>query len=76
MKLHNMKLEGIKDCFEKWLNLRARILHHSTINDSEACIYFKEKDFWHDVLERLVDIILFLSETNLAFRGSNDKLGV
>ena len=38
-------------------------------------IFFNERRFWRNVLERLIDIALFLSERNLAFRGSEEVLG-
>ena len=37
-------------------------------------IFFNERRFWRNVLERLIDIALFLSERNLAFRGSEEVL--
>ena len=38
----------------------------------KKCI--NERSFWRNVLERLIDIVIFLSERNLAFRGSNEIL--
>ena len=38
-------------------------------------IFFNERRFWRNALERLIDIALFLSERNLAFRGSEEVLG-
>ncbi|XP_029767240.1 glucose-6-phosphate exchanger SLC37A1-like [Terrapene carolina triunguis] len=37
--------------------------------------FLKERDFWRNVVKRMVDVVIFLSERNLAFRGSNEKLG-
>ena len=36
----------------------------------------KEREFWIAVIERLIDIVILLSERNLAFRGSNETLGL
>ena len=41
----------------------------------EMQLFLNERSFWRNVLERLIDIVIFLSERNLAFRGSNEILG-
>ena len=51
------------------------IRNSSTIDKREMNIFFNERRFWRNVLERLIDIALFLSERNLAFRGSEEVLG-
>ena len=51
------------------------IRNSSTIDKREMNIFFNERRFWRNVLERLIDIALFLSERNLAFRGSQEVLG-
>ena len=38
-------------------------------------IFFSERTFWRNVLERLIDIVIFLAKRNLAFKGSNEVLG-
>ena len=38
-------------------------------------LFLNERSFWRNVLKRLIDIVIFLSERNLAFRGSNEILG-
>ena len=40
----------------------------------EMQLFLNERSFWRNVLERLIDIVIFLSERNLAFRGSNEIL--
>ena len=37
-------------------------------------IFLAERTFWRNILERLIDIVIFLAERNLAFRGSNETL--
>ena len=34
--------------------------------------FFRERTFWRNVLERLIDIVIFLAEKNLAFRESDE----
>ena len=37
-------------------------------------IFLAERTIWRNVLARLIDIVIFLAERNLAFRGSNETL--
>ena len=62
-------------CCSQWMLLAEGIRNSSTIDKSEMNIFFNERRFWRNVLERLIDIALFLSERNLAFRGSEEVLG-
>jgi hypothetical protein len=34
-----------------------------------------EKMYWRSVLRRLIDIVIYLAERNLSFRGTTEKLG-
>ncbi|XP_047132475.1 uncharacterized protein LOC124811201 [Hydra vulgaris] len=62
-------------CFRQWMQLKEGINNDSSIDKQEMQLFLKEKQFWRDVQERLIDIIKFLSERNLAFRGSEEVLG-
>ena len=62
-------------CCSQWMLLTEGIRNSSTIDKREMNIFFNERRFWKNVLERLIDIALFLSERNLAFRGSEEVLG-
>ena len=55
--------------------LREGIRSHSTVDKQEMEIFLLEETFWRNVLERLIDIVIFLAERNLAFRGSDKVLG-
>ena len=58
------------------MDVAAEGIRNSAIIDKrEMNIFFNERRFWRNVLERLIDIALFLSERNLAFRGSEEVLG-
>ena len=39
-------------------------------------IFLGEKIFWRGVLKQLIDLVNFLAERNLAFRESNETLGL
>ena len=55
--------------------LREGIRSHSTVDKQEMEIFLLERTFWRNVLKRLIDIVIFLAERNLAFRGSDKVLG-
>ncbi|KAH1168977.1 hypothetical protein KIL84_013567 [Mauremys mutica] len=59
----------------KWFDLWSGIVNRTSIDQLELQAFLKERDFWRNVVKRMVDVIIFLSERNLAFRGSNEKLG-
>ena len=63
-----------KKCFSQWMLLKERIREQSTIDIQEMQLFLNEASFWRNVLERLIDIVIFLSEKNFAFRGSNEIL--
>ena len=47
----------------------------STIDKHEMKIFLIERSFWRNVLERLIDVILYLSQRNFAFRWSEEESG-
>ena len=63
-----------KKCFSQWMLLKEGIREQSTIDMQEMQLFLNERSFWRNVLERLIDVVIFLSERNLAFRGSNEIL--
>nr|XP_008169192.1 zinc finger MYM-type protein 1-like [Chrysemys picta bellii] len=67
--------KGHQDCMVKWFDLRSGIVNHTSIDQLKLQAFLKERDFWRNVVKRMVDVIIFLSKRNLAFRGSNEKLG-
>ncbi|XP_065644636.1 zinc finger MYM-type protein 1-like [Hydra vulgaris] len=62
-------------CFEQWMTLRKGIMNQTTIDEHQYKLLQKERKFWRAVLERLLDITLFLSARNLGFRGSQEVIG-
>ena len=60
-----------KKCFSQWMLLKEGIREQSTIDMQEMQLFLNERSFWRNVL---IDIVIFLSEKNLAFSGSNEIL--
>lgn len=58
----------------KWSELSNRSLLKQTIDKELQRVIDAEKVHWRAVLERLLAIVQFLAQRNLAFRGSCDKL--
>ncbi|XP_065677353.1 uncharacterized protein LOC136092744 [Hydra vulgaris] len=61
-------------CFEHWMRLRKGIANQATIDEQQQKLLHKERVFWRSVLKRILDITLFLSARNLAFRGSDTAI--
>ncbi|XP_065663687.1 zinc finger MYM-type protein 1-like [Hydra vulgaris] len=59
--------------FEHWMTLRKA--NQATIDEQQQKLLHKERVFWRSVLERILDITLFFSARNLAFRGSDTAIG-
>lgn len=56
------------------VELEMRLTNRCTINDYHASQIQAEKWRWREVFKRLLAIVQFLAEHNLAFRGSVDRL--
>lgn len=59
--------------YDKWKQTELRLKCSSTVDKMEQQLILQEKEYWRKVLTRLLHIILYLAENNLAFRGSSDK---
>ncbi|XP_047093002.1 zinc finger MYM-type protein 1-like [Lolium rigidum] len=57
-----------------WYDLRLRFDKNQTIDKVAQRELEKEKEHWRKVLFRILLIVKFLAEHNLAFRGSNSKV--
>ena len=60
-----------QECCSQWMLLAEGIRNSSTIDKREMNIFFNERRFWRNVLERLIDIALFLSEGILLLEDLN-----
>jgi len=74
--VHIAKLEkNITLLISEWMLLAQEMSNASTINQCEMSILLEERTFWRNVLLRLIDIVVFVFERNLAFRVSEENLG-
>ena len=57
-----------------WTSLELGLHSHTTIDETNEQLIRNEKERWRSVFQRLLAIIQYLAEKNLAFRGSVDRL--
>jgi hypothetical protein len=60
--------------YAKWKDAEKSLLEDKGIDAELQKAMKREVNHWKCVMERLLDITMFLSEHNLAFRGNKDKL--
>ena len=56
-----------------WSDLHIRLLKNKTIDKSVQELINKEKDYWKNVLQRIIAIINILGKNNLPFQGQKKK---
>ncbi|XP_065658762.1 uncharacterized protein LOC136083289 [Hydra vulgaris] len=69
------KSSNHKSCYIQWRNLEKNINKHTTIDCYLVKQIQNETQKWKDLLKRLLDVILFLAERGLAFRGVTQLIG-
>lgn len=57
-----------------WCELGTRLRKGETIDKQTQKLLQREICHWNDVLKRIISVVLFLADRNLAFRGSTDSL--
>jgi hypothetical protein len=73
LKEHEMSREHITN-MSSWYEFRLRLEKNQTIDHVAQRELEKEREHWRKVLLRILLIVKFLAEHNIAFRGSNSKL--
>ncbi|XP_022014169.1 zinc finger MYM-type protein 1-like [Helianthus annuus] len=73
LKEHEVGLEHFKNMNE-WFELRQRLKCKETIDKVAYEQFKKEKDYWKQVIIRIVALVKFLAKYGLAFRGITEKL--
>lgn len=66
---------GHKECYLKWKNMETLFENRGTIFQSLETQINDEISNWKQILNRLLDVTLFLSERGLPFRGVSNKVG-
>ncbi|XP_065673958.1 zinc finger MYM-type protein 1-like [Hydra vulgaris] len=64
-----------KQCYIQWRELEARMKTDQSIEHLMNRQILNEADTWRKILERILDVILFLGERGLAIRGKSDLIG-
>ena len=62
-------------CMSQWMELELRLQKNLTIDKYVQEEINKEKSHWREVLLRLFVLVKTLAKCNMAFRGSNEKIG-
>ncbi|XP_023762714.2 uncharacterized protein LOC111911155 [Lactuca sativa] len=73
VKEHEFSLDHFTNR-SKWFDMRKRLNLNETIDKVQYEQFKKERDYWKEVLLRIIEVVKFLAKHNLAFRGSNEKL--
>ncbi|XP_012832881.1 PREDICTED: zinc finger MYM-type protein 1-like [Erythranthe guttata] len=61
-------------CMSRWIETETRMRKRETIDKSLQEKMNNEKDYWRQVLLRIIALVKTLSQQNLALRGSNETL--
>ncbi|XP_073362240.1 uncharacterized protein [Aegilops tauschii subsp. strangulata] len=73
LKEHENGREHVTN-MSSWYDLRLRLEKNQTIDKVAQQELEKEREHWRKVLLRILLIVKFLAEHNIAFRGSNSKV--
>ncbi|XP_052619612.1 uncharacterized protein LOC111878296 [Lactuca sativa] len=73
VKEHEISLDHLTNR-NKLFDMRKRLNLNETIDKVQYEQFKKERDYWKQVLLRIIAVVKFLAKHNLAFRGSNEKL--
>ncbi|XP_052624860.1 uncharacterized protein LOC111905161 [Lactuca sativa] len=73
VKEHEISLDHLTNR-NKWFDMRKRLNLNEIIDKVQYEQFKKERDYWKQVLLRIIAVVKFLAKHNLAFRGSNEKL--
>ncbi|XP_074299078.1 uncharacterized protein LOC141630101 [Silene latifolia] len=68
-----MSVEHVKNTTTLY-ELRLRLGKTKAIDELNQKQVYKEKEYWKNVMVRIISIVKFLEKHNLGFRGTNEKL--
>ena len=66
---------GHRQCYLAWRELERRLSLQKGIETLLERSIQAESEKWYNILKRIIDVILFLGERGLAFRGSSQRVG-
>ncbi|XP_004212075.2 zinc finger MYM-type protein 1-like [Hydra vulgaris] len=72
---HHQSSSGHKMCYVEWRRLEENLRDNTTINFLLNDNIKTEVERWRQILRRVLDVILFLGERGLAFRGDSHLIG-
>lgn len=64
-----------KECYLQWRQTEKRFSIESSIDHLLAKNLQSEIDYWRKILQRIIDVVLFLGERGLALRGNSHLIG-
>ena len=64
-----------KECYLKWRELQIRLEKATSVDNQLIDQIRSDTQKWKQLLQRFIDVILFLGERGLAFRGSSQLIG-
>jgi len=70
---HGVSVDHTKN-MNQWFEMRKRLERNETIDKVVFEHFKKERDYWKEIICRLISLVKFLTKHGLAFRGSNEKL--
>ncbi|KAK9076784.1 hypothetical protein SSX86_005118 [Deinandra increscens subsp. villosa] len=73
LKEHEVSLEHMKN-MKQWYEMRKRLNVDATIDQVAYAQYKKEKEYWKQVIFRIISLIKYLAKHGIAFRGTKEKL--
>nr|KAJ0202381.1 hypothetical protein LSAT_V11C600310300 [Lactuca sativa] len=73
VKEHEISLDHLTNR-NKWFDMCKRLNLNETTDKVQYEQFKKERDYWKQVLLRIIAVVKFLGKHNLAFHGSNEKL--
>lgn len=70
---HEVSLDHLTNMY-RWFDMRKRLELNETIDKVQYEQLKIERDYWKQVIFRIIAIVKFLAKHNLAFRGHKEKL--
>ena len=69
------KSNGHRGCYLAWRELERRLSSDRGVDNLLEASIETESVKWYNIMKRIIDVILFLGERGLAFRGSSQRIG-